>query len=257
MFYSKGCIILDNIKDIIRIIAPILIRWFIGYFYKMKDGFSLDEYLIKIMPGGCLLYVLWLFFWDIIHIELDWNYDVLSSFIFLCISYIVWEVLQTIAHYFEFIINFRFKFRKPSEIFLYKNNPVIKKENKRKELISLLNLGKEENKIFESEYSQLPYLKFWKINKENNALSQSYFRTIYCWVKNNPEIKCSNRNYLFVRAILLVFIILTILLIYHGYNTFSRISFALTIILFFRARGMARQLIFNSVLSYLMKYEWK
>jgi hypothetical protein len=72
---------------------------------------------------------------------------------------------------------------------LYKKNPVIKNEHKRKELLSALKIEKEIEEILDMEYASLNWLKFRKISKKNNDMLQSYFWTIYTSVKNNPELK--------------------------------------------------------------------
>jgi len=221
------------------------------------DKFSIDEYMVKIMPWWALILILCLFFWSNAPIQFWWEYDVLYAFVFICLSYIAWEILQTVSHLLDFVINVWFKFRKPTEVFLYKENPVLKNEHKRKEILEALKVGEEIEEILNIEYKDLNWLKFWKISKKNNAILQSFFWTIYTSVKNNPEIKQWHINYLFLRAIILDCLVLSILSFYYGYPALAWISLIVLIILFWRARWLARWSVFNAVLCYMNEHKEK
>ena len=77
----------------------------------MSDKFSIDEYMVKIMPWWALILILCLFFWEDVPVEFWWEYDVLYAFVFVCLSYIAWEIIQTLSHLLDFVINVWFKFR--------------------------------------------------------------------------------------------------------------------------------------------------
>lgn len=124
----------------------------------MNDKFSIEELMIRILPGGFLLAFIFFQFGYSIQIILDQNLDFFYTFLFFCSSFIVGELLQTIAHELEFVIDIFFKFRRPSQIFLYKNNPVLKNEHKRKELLKHLHLPKQKSDPFEIDYSNLPII---------------------------------------------------------------------------------------------------
>ena len=217
----------------------------------MSDKFSIDEYMVKIMPWWALILILCLFFWEDVPVEFWWEYDVLYAFVFVCLSYIAWEIIQTLSHLLDFVINVWFKFRKPTEIFLYKKNPVIKNEHKRKELLSALKIEKEIEEILDVEYASLNWLKFRKISKKNNDVLQSYYWTIYTSVKNNPEIKQWHTNYLFIRATMFDCLVLSILSFSYWYHELGWTSLIIRLILFWRIRWLARWLVFNAVLSYM------
>jgi hypothetical protein len=154
------------------------------------------------------------------------------------------EVIQTIAHEFEWLINIFFKFYRPSEIFLYQGNPVLKNERLRENIIEYLSIhGKEEN-LFRTEYKKLP---LWQ-KRQKQEISQNYFWKLYSNVSNEPIINVFNRNYLYVRAIVFLFLILSILFVVNNYSYLFFLCIVLFLIFFWRARGMARTLVFKTVI---------
>lgn len=172
--------------------------------------------------------------------------DFFYTFLFFCSAFIVGELLQTLAHEFEWIIDIFFKFRRPSEVFLYKNNPILKNDHKRNEMMKKL-LADEEIKIFEKEYSTLSIL-WWKINKKNNELSQSIFWKLYSKVSSLDEIKTVNKNYLFVRVMMIEFFIIGSMLILNKNFSFGVLSIIFCLVFLWRGRGVARGLVFKTVL---------
>jgi len=213
----------------------------------MEEKFSIEDLMIKVMPGGFLLAVLFFLFGDKIQFNFIENLDFLYAFLFFCSAYIIGEVLQTIAHEIEWIIDIFFKLRRPSEIFLYKNNPIIKNEYKRNELMKNLKLEEMESKFFDQKYSQLSFW-WWKKNKKSDEVSQSIFWKLYSRVNQTDEIKVANRNYLFVRVIMLEFLIIAILMVVDKSLYWSVLSFLFCIIFLWRGRGIARGLVFKTVL---------
>ena len=97
----------------------------------------------------------------------------------------------------------------PSQIFLYKNNPIVKNVKMRNDLIKKLKLNKEDYSYFDKEYNDI---KLCNIKNHNeNKLSQRYFWEIYTLANGQENVKISNRNYLFLRVLFLEFLVLTIL----------------------------------------------
>ena len=216
----------------------------------MQDKFTLEDLMIRVMPGGFLLATIFFIFFNEKWVNVTQNIDFLYTFFFFCSAFIVGELLQTLAHELEWIINIFFKFRKPSKIFLYKNNPVLNNENKRLELLEYLKLPKDEIKIFNKKYSEIPTI-FWK-KRDHDSLSQSIFRRIYSQVSDKEEIKISNRNYLFVRVIMIDFLLLSIMLIGKHPNIWF-VAFMIFLLFLWRSRGIARWLVFKTVLLNLKK----
>lgn len=212
----------------------------------MNDKFSIEELMIRVLPGGFLLAFIFFEFGYITEITLDQNLDFLYTFLFFCSSFIVGEILQTIAHEFEWIIDIFFKFRRPSQVFLYKNNSIIKSDHKRSELLEHLNLSEEKIIPFQINYSDIP-LVFGR-KKENDDLSQSIFWKLYSKVSEAEEIKICNRNYLFSRVMTMIFLIIAIVLITKGNLYASVSSFLIFCIFLWRSRGIARGLVFKTVL---------
>lgn len=213
----------------------------------MNDKFSIEDLMIKIMPGGFFIAVVYFLFRDKVLLTLVDNLDFFYTFLFFCSAFIVGEVLQTIAHLNEWIIDLFFKCRRPSNIFLYKNNPVLKSKEKRLELIDSISLSPEDVAGFNKDYKEL---SFWKKkdDKKYDSISQSIFWRLYSNVSDSEEIKSSNRNYLFVRGITIELIIISIiLLICKNYYFFTGVL-VISIIFLWRARGSARGLVFKTVL---------
>lgn len=213
----------------------------------MSDKFTIEDLMIKIMPGGFFIAVVYFLFRDKISLTLVDNLDFLYTFLFFCSAFIFGEILQTIAHLNEWIIDLFFKRRRPSNIFLYKNNPVLNSKEKRLELIGTLSLSPEDVIGFDKDYKELSSWKK-KGDKKYDNISQSIFWKLYSNVSDGEEIKSSNRNYLFVRGITIELIIISvILLICKNYYFFTG-ALVVSIIFLWRARGLARGLVFKTVL---------
>ncbi len=217
----------------------------------MLNKFTIEDLLIRIMPGGFFLAILFLIYGNNIQLNLVDDLDFLYTFLFFCSAFIVGELLQTLAHELEWIIDIFFKFRRPSKIFLYKENPVIKNEYKRKDLIKHLNISEDEMKIFEKNYNKL---SIWKKSKDNDKLSQNYFWKIYSQVSNTEEIKIFNRNYLFIRVITIEFLLISGILFFVEKNIYYGIISSIIFLIFlWRSRGLARGLVFKTILLNLKK----
>ena len=169
---------------------------------------------------------------------------------FFTFSFLAGEVIQTIAHELEWIIYSFFKFYKPSEVFLYKENPVLKNEHIRQRLINHIELEPSEIETFEKTYKELPLL-WWK--REKQKKTQSIFWKLYSEVSSETEIKVFNRNFLFVRAITFVALGVSILFLCKEINQLAIVSASLFILFLWRARGMARNLVFKTVMLNLKK----
>ena len=179
--------------------------------------------------------------------EFDAKLDFLYTFVFFCSAFIVGELLQTLAHGFEWIIDLFFRSRRPSQVFLYKNNPVLKNEFERQNIFDKLNLTSDDRECFDKQYSELPILP-WKRNNEDDTLSQRMFWKCYIQVSDVGEVITSNRNYLFVRVMMVVFFIVSILLFIDRNIIFGAISIGITLLFLWRSRGLARGLVFKTVL---------
>lgn len=208
---------------------------------------TLEDLLIRVLPGGFLISLI--FFVSNFQLSLNDKFDFLYSFIFFCVAFIAGEVLQTISHILEFIVNIFFKGYKPSGVFLFKNNPIIPNENIRQRLLASLNLSDEEKNIFEKEYKQRPVI----CRKKDKAkeISQGYFWKIYTTVEDNDIIKRSNINYLFLRVIMIDFMIVSVYLMLSGFSRYGLLTFVIFLILLWRARGLARGLVLKTALIYL------
>lgn len=213
----------------------------------MTEKFSIEDLIIKVMPGGFLLAIVYFLFGNKIQLTFVDNLDFFYTFLFFCSAFIVGELLQTIAHEIEWIIDIFFKFRRPSEVFLYKNNPILKNNHQRDEIMQQLALKDDKAKNFDKDYSKLSIL-WWKKDKESNELSQSVFWKLYSRVSDIEEIKTANRNYLFVRVITIEFLLIATLLL-SDKNYFWAITSTLFCLIFlWRSRGIARGLVFKTVL---------
>ncbi len=214
----------------------------------MIEKLSIEDLVIKVMPGGFFLGVIYFYYFKDLQITLNVNFDLMYTFIFFCLAFIVGEILQTIAHLSECIIDVFFKFRRPSKVFLYKNNPVMKSDYKRNELLNFLNLNEEKSEIFNKKYKDLHFLKFWKISKNENDISQSIFWKLYTNVSNSEEVKVSNRGYLFVRVIMIVFLLLSLIFFYEDEVKYTIFCILMFLTFLWRSRGYARGLVFKVVL---------
>jgi len=210
----------------------------------MKDKFTIEDFLIKIIPGGILLGVLYFLYGTELNIKIPTELDIFVTTIFLVFSFLTGEIIQTIAHEFEWLIDIFYKFYRPSKIFLYKNNPVLKNEKIRESLIEFLNLTEDEKHIFDLEYKELPLLK----KRQKQEVSQSCFWKLYSRVSNEPIINVFNRNYLYIRAIVFLFLILSIIFFLNSYIQLFFLCLILFLIFLWRARGMARTLVFKTVI---------
>tara|TARA_R110001606_G_C15375903_1_gene649960 strand:- start:2027 stop:2683 length:657 start_codon:yes stop_codon:yes gene_type:complete len=216
----------------------------------MTEKFTLEDLLIKIIPGGVLIGVLYFLFSDQIDLKIEKGLDFFYTVLFFTFSFLAGEVIQTIAHELEWIIYSFFKFYKPSEVFLYKENPVLKNEHIRQRLINHIDLEPSEIATFEKTYSELPLL-WWK--REKQKKTQSIFWNLYSEVSSENEIKVFNRNFLFVRAITFVALGVSILFLCKEINQLAIVSASLFILFLWRARGMARNLVFKTVMLNLKK----
>ena len=160
----------------------------------MTEKFTLEDLLIKIIPGGVLIGVLFFLFSNQIDLKIEKGLDFFYTFLFFIFSFLAGEVIQTIAHELEWIIFSFFKFYKPSEVFLYKDNPVLKNEHIRQRLFKHLNLDSAVQNNFEKTYRELP-LWWWKREKQDE--SQGIFWKLYSEVSAEAEIKIFNRSFLF------------------------------------------------------------
>jgi len=212
----------------------------------MQDKFTIEELMIRVLPGGFLLAVTFFVFSNGSQMNLSNNLDFLYTFLFFCVAFILGELLQTLAHEFEWIIDMFFRCRRPSKVFLYKENPILNNNYKREELINFLNLQENEREVFEKRYSDIPF--FFKRNKKNDDLSQSIFWKLYSKVSDLEEVKIANRNYLFVRVMLIEFLLLSVCFFYNKNLYFSFLSLIITFIFLWRGRGCAKGLVFKTVL---------
>lgn len=211
----------------------------------MTEKFTLEDLLIKIIPGGVLIGVLYFLFSNQINLKIEKGLDFFYTFLFFTFSFLAGEVIQTIAHELEWVIFSFFKFYKPSEVFLYKDNPVLKNEHIRQRLINHIELESSEIETFEKTYKELPLL-WWK--REKQRKTQSIFWKLYSEVSSETEIKVFNRNFLFVRAITFVTFGVSILFLCKEINQLAIISASIFILFLWRARGMARNLVFKTVM---------
>jgi len=71
----------------------------------MSDKFSIEDLIMKVMPGGFLLAIFYFLFRGKIQFNFIENLDFFYTFLFFCSAYIIGELLQTIAHEIEWIID--------------------------------------------------------------------------------------------------------------------------------------------------------
>ena len=122
----------------------------------MMDKFTLEDLLIKIMPGGILICVLCFLYVPQILSSMPSNLDFLCTFIFITFSYLAGELIQTVAHLVErSMIYIFFKFYQPSEVFLYRDNPVIEDEKLREEILKYLTVNAKNRNEFNQTYKDL------------------------------------------------------------------------------------------------------
>lgn len=210
----------------------------------MIEKFSIDEITFRVLPGGFFLSIFYFMYGSSINLELNENLDFLYTFIFFCSAFIVGELFQTIAHSMEWIIDIFFKFKRPSEIFLYKNNPVITNEDRRDKIVEHLKLTDKELEVFNIDYNDISR---WRRNKKNNELTQSKFWQLYGIVSETEELKLSKRGYHFVRVIMVEFMFLSALFFWNNYIYIGVSSVLVFLIFLWRSRGYARGLVFKTV----------
>jgi len=198
------------------------------------------------MPGGVLLATLYFIYGDIITPLLDVKLDIFYTFLFFCCAFIVGEVLQIISHELEFIIDLFFRCRRPSQVFLYKNNPVVNNEQIRLAIAKKLKLSVEDYPIVKTDYSDLPIL--FGRSKDDSSSSQGIFWKLYANVSNSDEIKIANRSYLFARVIMIDFLLICILLFTNKIFYMGIIGVVIFSLFLWRSRGIARGLVFKTVI---------
>ncbi len=208
----------------------------------MKDKFTIEDLFMKIIPGGVMLGMLYFTFGEKLTISLEKGLDFFYTFMFFTFSYLLGEIIQTISHELEWMVFSFFKFYKPSEIFLYKENPVLKNELIRSQILKVLEIPSESE--FNISYKSLPL--FRKRQKQKKA--QSFFWQLYSNISDLEELKTFNRNYLLVRAILVVCLSSAIIFFIEENRILMYVSSSLWLFFLWRARGMARTLVFKTVL---------
>ncbi len=216
----------------------------------MHNKFSIEDLIIRILPGGFVLSIIFFYLQKDIPLHLVDNLDFLYTFIFFCSAFIIGELLQTLAHELEGIINVFFKFKKPSHIFLYKGNPVLNNQYIREDLLKYLNLSNNKADLFNKEYSDI---KLFYRTKKKNTVSQDIFWKLYYKIRETPEMRETNRNYLFARVISTTFLLTTIFLLFNENLRATAISGLLFLLFIWRTRGIARGLVFQTVLLNIKK----
>ena len=210
------------------------------------DKFTLEDLLIKIMPGGILVYVLYFLYAPQTVSNTKLGMSFWYTFIFFTFAYVAGELIQTIAQLVErYMIGIFFKFYRPSEIFLYEGNPVIKEASIRQKILNHLKLKAYDLEEFKQKYKDLPFYCF---KKNQTSQSQSIFWDLYSDLSGNSEIKVFNRGYLFCRGLLCLFLILAFLFFIEGYNTCLKLSLLLFFIFLYRVQGAASTLVFKTVI---------
>lgn len=214
---------------------------------------SLNEFLISILPGGTILSVVLatLIIRDPNIFKPFESLEVLSIFLFLSGSFIIAEMLQTIAHICEKIIDLLFfKGYRPSDIFLLPNNPIVNNELVRRDLLEKLNITKDQENSFVN-YKEIPFKIYGNKKISYIDMNKKCFWKIYTQCRNEEHIKDSNARYLFTRVMFVVFVFLSIWFLKYsaGWLLFCSIAFAL--LFMWRVRGCARGLVFAIANKYL------
>lgn len=212
----------------------------------MIKNFSLNDLFIRILPGGALLGVLILVYHSELEVYILPKLESLYIFIFFTFSYLLGEILQTIAHSLDKLSMIFFKFYLPSEIFLYKNNPVLKDHVDISKLIEILDLDSDDQEIIKNvDYKEMCFFSKRKKFIVPNKISQRCFWKLYTKISN--EVDDFNRGYLLIRALFFpVFFISVVFLINKLYFLFF-IFFVVSLIFIWRLRGTARMLVFKTV----------
>jgi len=211
----------------------------------MTEKFTIEDLFIKIIPGGALVGILYFVYGNQLNIDATKGLDFFYTFLFFIFSYLAGEIVQTIANELEFLINLFFKRNKPSQIFLYKNNPVLKNENIRLDIIKYLAIEDDVLKNYNKSYKELHW---FKKDKNSKSRCQGYFWKIYINVSNEAEIKTFNRNFLLIRGITIVCLMMIVVFSIKQNLSFIIGSSLLFLMFLWRTRGMARTLVFKIVL---------
>lgn len=211
----------------------------------MTEKFSIEDLFIKIIPGGTLVGILYFVYENQLNLELIKGLDFFYTFLFFTFSFLLGEIVQTISHELEFLVNLFFKFNKPSQVFLYRDNPILRNENIRFKVIEYLSINNSDLINYDKSYKKLRW--FYK-NKELQDKCQSFFWELYTNVSNEDEIKIFNRHYLLARGIMIVFLISIIVFTIEQSLPFV-ICFSISFLIFlWRVRGMARTLVLKIIL---------
>ena len=217
----------------------------------MTEKFTIEDLFIRIIPGGVFISFLFFMYGDSLDLTQLKGMDILFTFLFFVFSFLLGELLQTLAHLIERVIYIFFRFYKPSEIFIFKNNPIINNENIRLKIVEYLSLSQKDPELCEMEYKQLPV---FKKNKKVQKKVQSYFWQLYTDISSEKEIQIFNRSYLLIRAITFEFILMAVFLLIERNFSLVFVSLGIFLIFLWRARGMARMLVFKTVLINLKKH---
>ncbi len=213
---------------------------------------TLNQFLISVLPGGFVVSIILItvIYSNPYFAKTIQGIDFLMTFMFVCLSFIFGEVLQTIARGCEKTIDWLF-FRgyRPSDIFLLRNNPVLKDEKIKEEVIKKLKLTKEEKEEL-IEYSEAPFA-FWKKKSKFVGLNKKNFWKIYSKSREAENIKESNARYLFTRVMFVIFVFLILWFSILESWIFVKVSSIFMVLFLWRARGCARGLVFSSVNKYL------
>lgn len=213
----------------------------------MTEKFTIEDLMIKVMPGGFFIAVIYFLFQDKIIFTLVDNLDFFYTFLFFCSAFIVGEIFQAFAHLNEWIIDLFFKRRRPSNIFLYKNNPVLKSQEKRIEILDKLSLNDADLIALNKDYKELSFFKR-KQDKKYDNFSQSIFWKLYSQISDSEEMKAVNRNYLFVRVMMIEFLLTGVVLVILRNYYWAILSIFIGFVFLWRSRGLARGLVFKTVL---------
>lgn len=211
----------------------------------MYEKLTVEDLIIRIIPGSFLLMVIYFLELKNLSFTLSDNLDFLYSLVFLSSSFILGELLQTIAHETEWIVNIFFKCRKPSEAFLYKNNPVLKNNYMLSRIFEAIDINKKDLQIFNKDFSNLSFCG--KGEQQERSLSQDIFWKLYNKVSSTEEVKNANRNYLFCRVMIIDFMTISLLFVIYDYKLFAILGFVALLIFLWRSRGIARGLVFKTV----------
>lgn len=212
----------------------------------MVEKFSLNDLFMRIMPGGTCLGAIVLICHYNFNIQLIKELEFIYVFMFFTFSYVIGEILQTISHEIEHFTMIFFKFYLPSEIFLYKNNPILKENIKLQKIIDLVDLTDQEKEIIkEIDYKKLPLFSERNNFTEAKNINQRCFLQLYHDV--HDKVTDFNRGYLFARCMTCMFLFVSVILLFCKCYEFGVIIFAVFLLFMWRLRGMARTLVFKVI----------